>query len=250
VEQLYPIRQEVADPFSIYDEIELPEAGEGRPFVAVNMVTTVDGKITVNKKERAEPIGSPVDRELMKRIRVHFDAVLRGAETVRANPYFPGVPEPLADRRESLGKSRQPVGVIVSRSLDLPFESPYFATGFPVILTAAASDPQKRRQASRYAHVEVVGDDAVDPVMALDVLYRKYGVRRLLVEGGAALNYTFVQSGALDLLFCTLAPKISGFREDLTMISGASVIRPTPRLKLETLYVHEDELYFRWRFAS
>src|SRR5690606_24048128 len=150
---------------------------------------------TINKKERAQPIGSPVDRELMKRIRVHFDAVLRGAETVRANPHFPGVPAALAERRKALGKSPQPLGVIVSRSLDLPYDSPYFAAGSVVILTAASSDPAKRERASRYAPVEVVGGDAVDPHKALEVLYRKYGVRRLLVEGGAALNYTFAKSG-------------------------------------------------------
>ncbi len=249
MEQLYPVRRSVADPLSIYDDLQLPGEMEGRPFVAVNMVSTVDGKITLNKKERAEPIGSPVDRELMKRIRFHFDAVLRGAETVRANPHFPGVPGPLADRREHAGKSRQPLGVIVSGSLDLPFESPYFEAGPAVILTTASSDPEKRRLASRYARVEVAGEDAVDPRRALDILYREYGVKRLLVEGGAALNYSFARSGALDLLFWTLAPKIGGFGEDLTMVSGPTVIRPLPRLELESLYLHQDELYFCWRFA-
>lgn len=249
MEQLYPVRRAVSDPLTIYDDIELPEGCGDKPFVAVNMVTTVDGKITLNKKERAEPIGSQVDRELMKRIRVHFDAVVRGAETVRANPYFPGVPEPMADRRERHGKSRQPLGVIVSGSLDLPFASPYFDAAVPVILTTASSDPRKREEASRRAHVEIAGEDELDPVRALEILYAKYGVRRLLVEGGAALNYTFAQRGALDLLFWTLAPKISGYREDLTMIAGPALITPVPKLELETLYFHEQEFYFCWRFA-
>lgn len=251
MEQLYPVRKPVADPLSIYDHLDLPAGNEERPFVAVNMVSTVDGKITLNKKERAEPLGSPVDRHLMKRLRVHFDAVLRGAETVRANPFFPGVPDDLALRREQAGKEPQPLGIVVSRSLDLPLESQYFtASPKPVILTASASDPRRREIASHYARVEIAGEHEVDARRALEILARKYGVRRLLVEGGAALNYSFFKAGLIDVLFWTLAPKLSGFREDLTMIAGPALLTPVPRLRLETLYLHGDELFFRWRVAD
>lgn len=248
MEQLYPVRRPVDDPLSIYDDLELEPAREDAPFVAVNMVSTVDGKITLNKKERAEPIGSPVDRELMKRLRVHFDAVVRGAETVRANPFFPGVPEHLVPRRLQLGKSAQPLGVIVSRSLDLPLGSQYFTvTPRPVVLTTEASDPGRRQAVSERAHVEVAGRESVDPALALEILACKYGVRSILLEGGAALNYAFLKSGLVDALFWTLAPKIGGFGRDLTMVMGPELLRPVPRLTLESMYLHDDELYFRWR---
>lgn len=249
MEQLYPVRRSVADPLEIYDRIELPADRVGRPFIAVNMVSTVDGKITLNKKERAEPLGSPIDRALMKRLRVHFDAVLRGAETVRANPFFPGVPDDLARLREEAGRSPQPLGIVVSGSLDLPLESQYFTVSpRPIVLTSAASDPERRRVVAEYAEVEVVGDERVDPRRAVDLLARKYGIRRLLVEGGAALNYSFAESGLMDTLFWTLAPKLSGFDEDLTMIAGPALLSPIPKLSLETLYLHENELYFRWSY--
>lgn len=248
LEQLYPVCRSIDDPLSIYDDLELSPGQDGAPFVAVNMVSTVDGKITLNKKERAEPIGSPVDRELMKRIRVHFDAVIRGAETVRANPFFPGVPEDLVPRRERAGRSAQVLGVVVSASLDLPLESQYFTvTPRPVVLTTESSDPKRRRAVEEYAHVEVVGEKSVDPERALEVLSRKYGVRTVLVEGGAALNYAFFEKGLIDMLFWTLAPKVGGFDQDLTMVMGPQLLKPVPRLSLESLYVHEDELYFRWR---
>ena len=50
MEQLYPVQKAVADPLSIYDDFDLPAGNQERPFVAVNMVSTVDGKITLNKK--------------------------------------------------------------------------------------------------------------------------------------------------------------------------------------------------------
>lgn len=248
VEQLYPERREVADPCSIYDHLELPPSMPGRPFVALNMVSTVDGKITLDRTERAEPLGSPVDRALMKRLRMHFDAVLRGAETVRANPYFPGVPKEREEERRKAGRSGQPLGVVVSISLDLPFESAYFREGEapPVILTTERAPRAKRDEAARRARVEVVGDEKVDVKLALRRLYEVYGVRRLLLEGGAALNYWFAQEDLIDLYFWTLAPKLSGYADDLTMIEGPRLIRPVPRLRLDGLYHHEGELFFRW----
>lgn len=251
MDQLYPINRPIDDPLSIYDDLELEPASQVReelPLVAINMVSTVDGKITLDGKERAEPIGSPVDRELMKRLRVHFDAVVRGAQTVRANPYFPGVPDRLVAGRTRLGKTAQPLGVVVSASLDLPLESQYFTvTPRPVVLTTRQSDPERRRAVAQRAHVEIAGETRVDPVQAVEILARKYGVRRILLEGGAALNYLFLQDGLVDVLFWTLAPKIGGFDRDLTMVMGPELLRPVPRLTLESLYRHEEELYFRWR---
>lgn len=248
MEQLYPERVPIADPHSIYDDLELPAAMPGRPFVALNMVSTVDGKITLDRSERAVPLGSPVDRELMKRLRVHFDAVLRGAETVRANPYFPGVSAEEEGRRQAAGRERQPLAVVASGSLELPFDSSFFTRGPspPVILTIGSAPAERRAVAARRARVEVVGEEQVEPRLALKVLYEKYGVRRLLLEGGAALNFWFAQEGLIDVYFWTLAPKISGFSQDLTMIEGPRLIRPVPRLRLETLHHHEGELYFRW----
>lgn len=247
MEQLFPDRVPDLDPYTIYDALELPP-GDERSFVAVNMVSSVDGKITLDRELRTETLGSAVDRALMKRLRRHFDAVLRGAETVRASPYFPGVPDDLAAARERAGEAPQPLAVVMSASLDLPWEAPFFRDGGrkPVVLTTSAADPARRAEAARHAHVEKAGDDRVDFHRALEILHSRYGVRRLLVEGGAAVNYALVQAGLLDTLFWTLAPKLSGYRDDLTMIEGERLFSPIPRLRLETLYRHEDELFFRW----
>ena len=107
MEQLYPCAG--ASPIPFHLRRSPASRGDGRQALRRRQHgSAVDGKITLNKKERAEPIGSPVDRELMKRIRFHFDAVLRGAETVRANPHFPGVPGPLADRRNTRKEAGSP----------------------------------------------------------------------------------------------------------------------------------------------
>lgn len=228
------------DPISIYDDLRLPGAPEDRPHIAINMVTSVDGKITIGGEHRTVKLGSPVDRALMGKIRAHFDAVLRGASTVRANPSFPSAWSPSGERL--------PVGVVVSGSLDLPFESEYFAQGGAtrVIVTCEASDPDARERAKERADVVVCGRERVDLARAAGILRREYGVERLLVEGGAALNYGFAKARLVDTIFWTLAPKLTGYRDDLTMMEGPSALLPIPGLRLESLFHHENELFFRW----
>lgn len=247
MEQLYPHYRANLVPDGIYDALSLPPAGAERPYVAINMVTSIDGKITLGKEHQKRKLGSQLDRRLMVRLRAHFDAVLRGAETVRAGRRFPGVPEELARLRARQGKPEQPLAVVISGSLDLPLDSEFFAVKERVlVMTAEAADPRRRREVEKRAALEVVGESRVDLVQALRLLRERYGIRRLLVEGGARVNYAFVEEGCLDSLFCTLAPKLSGFSEDLTMIEGPALLEPTPRFTLRTLYHHEDELFFHW----
>ena len=55
---------------------------EERPYVAMNFVSTVDGRAAIFG--RSGPIGSDVDTEMLQRLRTRFDAVMIGAGTMRA----------------------------------------------------------------------------------------------------------------------------------------------------------------------
>ena len=63
-----------------------------RPFVAMNFVATVDGRATIDG--RSGPIGSAADTEMLVALRTHFDAVMIGAGTKRAEGYA-GLEKPL-----------------------------------------------------------------------------------------------------------------------------------------------------------
>jgi riboflavin biosynthesis pyrimidine reductase len=60
-------------------------AGEDRPFVAVNFVTTVDGQAAIEGV--SGPIGSEADTAMLVGLRKRFDAVMIGAGTKRAEGY-------------------------------------------------------------------------------------------------------------------------------------------------------------------
>lgn len=61
------------------------EPHEGRPFVAMNFVATVDGRATI--EGRSGPIGSEADTAMMVALRSRFDAVMIGAGTKRVEGY-------------------------------------------------------------------------------------------------------------------------------------------------------------------
>jgi riboflavin biosynthesis pyrimidine reductase len=61
------------------------EEREGRPFVAMNFVATLDGRATIDG--RSGPIGSATDTEMLVGLRTRFDAVMIGAGTKRAEGY-------------------------------------------------------------------------------------------------------------------------------------------------------------------
>lgn len=60
-------------------------APEGRPFVAMNFVATVDGQATIDG--RSGPIGSETDTAMLVGLRKRFDAVMIGAGTKRVEGY-------------------------------------------------------------------------------------------------------------------------------------------------------------------
>ncbi len=99
MQQLFPEARPWPDPLTIYDDLDLPAGPPHRPYVLVNMVSTVDGKVTMGRGAVQEPIGSKVDHGLMARLRAPVDAVLRGAGTVRAYDVPPRVPAEYAERR-------------------------------------------------------------------------------------------------------------------------------------------------------
>lgn len=90
--------------------------------------------------------------------------------------------------------------------------------------------------------------EELSPSSICQLLFQKYGVRRLLVEGGPSVNYQFMQAQLLDELFLTLAPTLVGLRTDLTLAMGSEVLAKPREAELVSLNQHGQELFLRYRF--
>ena len=233
-------------PTSVEEQLEnyrpWEEPPAERPFVAMNFASTVDGRATIGGK--SGPIGSEEDTQMLARLRTRFDAVMIGAGTMRAERYGRLVSNPeQRARRERLGLSPEPLMVIVSGRLDLPWDAALFEQDEGEILIFTASEEEPPPLA---ATLEVVRHEGrVDLVAVLAHLRLERGIRALLSEGGPRLHSELQAANLVDELFLTLAPKLSG--------AGPSIVEgelpEVASLQLAWLLEAESELFARYRRA-
>ncbi len=215
-------------------------AGEERPFVAMNFATTLDGRATIDGVSGS--IGSSADTEMLVGLRTRFDALMIGAGTMRAERYG----RPLADQREragreALGLRPDPLMVIISGRLDLPWDAPLFTSGYGEVLVFTASPARPPATATSLRILRHQG--AVDLVAALAQLQAEHGIRALLCEGGPHLHGELQAAGLVDDLFLTIAPKLVG-GEAPRVLEGE--LASVAELKLTWLLEQGDELFARY----
>jgi riboflavin-specific deaminase-like protein len=233
-------------------ELSVPEALAGlrpwedppdeRPYTLVNFALTLDGRATIDG--RSGPIGSDSDTAMLVGLRTRVDAVMIGAGTMRAERYGRLVPDPAKrERREREGLPHDPLAVIVSESLDLPWDAKLFTAGWGRVLLFTSSESEPPPTATSLRVVRHPG--GVDLAEALRHLRTERGVRALLCEGGPHLHADLHAAGLVDELFVTHAPKLAG-GEGPRLVEGlAELERP---LELAWL-LHEPqtgELFARY----
>src|SRR5204863_9629996 len=112
-----------------------------RPYVVTNFAVTVDGKATLHGRSGA--IGSDRDTEMLVCLRTRVDAVMIGAGTMRAERYGRPIADPgKRGRRERRGFSQDPLLVIVSGRLDIPWDAPVFEDRGARVLIFSTSDAE------------------------------------------------------------------------------------------------------------
>lgn len=233
----------------IYWDLTFPEPPPDRPYTAINMVSTADGKITAGG--RAGGIGSRVDRLVMRLLRSRTDAVMVGAGTVRAEKINLGLPSDLSD---SVRRSDH-LGVILSASGEVPLENLIQNEGERegerlLFITSRSTSERTLKRLSQRGEVrpELAGVRD-DYRRVLELLRSEYGVDRLLVEGGPSVNRALMRHGLADELFLTFTPRLaagipSGDRAS-TILHGEE-LEPPLDMRLLSVYEADSELYMRY----
>jgi riboflavin biosynthesis pyrimidine reductase len=222
-----------------------PDVGIDRPFVRCNMISTLDGAISING--RSGLLGGRADHRIFQTLRSLADVILVGAGTVRTEGYGPvRLDDDLGEQRRERGQSVAPPIAVVTRSANLDWSSPFFteADARPIVFTTADRDRGVRLPDEDVAHVVMAGDERVDVSLVLDYLHRS-GLRSVLLEGGPGLNADVVHAGLLNELCLTVSPLIlagAGTR----ILAGAELANP---LELELIHLLEEDGFFFYRFS-
>ncbi|MEM4408169.1 MAG: RibD family protein [Candidatus Caldarchaeum sp.] len=220
---------------SLYTNLQFP-LEHGRPYVIMNMVTTIDGKsVVAGPKEIGGNLGSAVDKLLMRRIQQVSDAVLIGAVTQRNSP--------------DIHYDERLIRIVVTHSGNLLWNSRFFKDA-PA--RAIALCPEQTSLSPPISGVKVLrsGKTEIDWLSAIRTLYRDLGIKVLLVEGGANVNGQLLRLEIVDELFLTIAPRVKLGVGLPTYADGEPFpAQKMPRFKLLEAHRVDDEVFLRYRRA-
>jgi riboflavin biosynthesis pyrimidine reductase len=204
-----------------------PERPEPGPWVKANMITSVDGAISV--QGRSGGLSGLADKLTFGLLRSLADVVVVGAETARAERYGPAKPSAIWPQLRK-GRPAVPPIAVVTKRLTLDLDSPLIKGGGEsrtILLTTRQAPADRVVQASETADVIIAGDDEV-PATAIVGKLAELGHRKILVEGGPSLLAQLSAAGLLDELCSTISPIVEGGGAARMMVSKLAQ-QPTPR---------------------
>jgi riboflavin biosynthesis pyrimidine reductase len=250
VDRLWPDPATGLDLDEAFASVAIPDPPGDRPWIATNMVTTLDGRAQLNGT--AEGLSGRADRRLMRLYRAAFDAVGSGAGTLRATDFWSSLPADLAARRVAEGRSPQPLSVVIAGSHPVPFDRRWFGWEQPRLLIVGTTSPHAASGAGDLpegTELLVAPTSQPEPCWVAAQL-AAHGVRSLLLEGGPTTNAAFLAASCLDELFWTVGARALA-TQALPMVAplDPSPFATTPReARLIAVHRSEDELFLRYRF--
>ncbi|MGO8927587.1 MAG: RibD family protein [Limisphaerales bacterium] len=222
------------------------------PFLLVNMAMTADAKIATANRA-VSSFSSRRDQAHLLQLRATADAVMAGARTTDSNAVTLG-PGPAKYRRLRVrrGLAEFNLRIIVSRSGTVNPKAKIFQRRFSpiIILTTRHATPSRLKELRAVAtEVKICGAKEIDFPRALRWLREKWGIKRLLCEGGGELNDALFRAGVVDQLHLTVCPKVFGGRTAPTIADGLGSGRLARAAQLELVSArrHDDEMFFVYR---
>ena len=208
-----------------------------KPYVILNAAMTLDGKIAT--KTGSSEISGPEDLERVHEIRKKADGIMVGIGTVLAD-------DPrLTVHKIPSSKSDNPIRVVVDNKARTPIDFRILNDDADTIIAVGSicdennpdsdEDAVSRAKAiSQKADVFYSSKTPVDLVEFMDYLYSK-GIRTLMLEGGATLNFSMIKDNLIDEVRICIAPMIAGGRDAKTFFDGKGFDYMKDAVKLELI---------------
>lgn len=215
----------------------------GRPWVALKLAATLDGRIATARGESRWLTGEAA-RALVHGLRDRADAVMVGSGTARAD-------DPELSVRRAGRRVRTPVRLVVDAGLRVPERARLFrdADAARTWLLTRRGHPEARlaRRTARGARALLLPARGghLDLARALAALARE-GLTHVLVEGGGGLAAALLRAGLVDELHWFVAPSLLG-AEARPALAGLGVERLAERIALDVKQVRRlgSDLYVR-----
>ena len=197
--------------------------------VTVNAAMTVDGKIASilgNSK-----ISSEEDLSRVHELRASVDGIVVGISTVLVDD--PRLTVRLATKQV---RRKHPARIIIDSTGKIPLDSRVLRTASKVKTIVAVTELAHTDTISKIekmgAVVIVSGKKIVNLKKVLSTV-KKMGIKKILVEGGGEINWSFFSQGLVNELIVTIAPRIVGGRQATTLVEGEGYPSISSGVKLQ-----------------
>lgn len=224
-----------------------------RPFVFINAAMSADGKISTSKGTQTR-ISGKQDRDRVDALKAESDAIMVGIGTVLAdNPSLTVKSKKRREARKEAGKDENPIRIVVDSRARTPLEAEVLVKGEGkrIIAVSQRAVLEDINRLGTKAEILICGTEEVDLKRLLYELWLR-DVRRLMVEGGATLNWSLIAQGLVDELYTYVGNIILGGRTAPTLVGGEGFNEGDMAVKLELIDLErlDEGVLLRWRVAT
>ncbi len=223
-----------------------------RPFTFINSAMSADGKISTWQRKQVK-ISGAIDFDRVDELRATSDAVMVGIGTVLADD--PSLTVKSAQRkaeRRAKGLNENPIRVVIDSQARTPLEADIFkkGEGQRIVLVSSSAPSDNVEALRKKAKIIVSGDTRVDLPDAMEQLHR-LGIKRLMVEGGATLNWAMLSRGLVDEIYTFVGNIIIGGKVSPTLVDGEG-FADTSTLPLELISAEKIEagILLKWKVLN
>lgn len=221
-----------------------------RPYVILNAAMTLDGKIAT--QTGSSNISGEEDLKRVHEIRKECDGIMVGIGTVLAD-------DPrLTVHKINAKPEDNPIRVVVDSKFRTPVDARITNADAQTII-AVANEYKEDVMASdkfetfkkRGVKIFFSGEKRVDLKLLMIYLHEE-GIDRLMLEGGATLNFSMIKSGLIDEISICVAPMVVGGANAKTFFDGEGfdMMDDAVRLELTDSYSLGKDLILNYKVVN
>ena len=221
-----------------------------RPYVILNAAMTLDGKIATSTG--SSNISGKKDLERVHQIRKECDAIMVGIGTVIAD-------DPrLTVHKIDAKPEDNPVRVVVDSKCRTPVDARITNSDAKTIIAGANEYKEDYMQTDTYKTLKergvkffFSGDKRVDLKALMNYLHEE-GIEKLMLEGGATLNFSMIKAGLIDEISICVAPMIVGGANAKTFFDGEGfdTMDEAVRLELTDSFTLDKDLILTYKVLN
>ncbi|MDJ0844522.1 RibD family protein [Crocosphaera sp.] len=224
---------------------------ENRPKTTVILAMTADGKIADFQRNAAR-FGSDIDKNHLEKQISMVDAVIFGAETLRAYGTTLTVknPEWLAHRQQQ-NKPHQPINIMVSAFGEIDDNLRFFSQPVPHwLITTEEGAKNSHPRFEKILTFPTIKEEKINLSEAFKHL-KEIGINHLAILGGGELVASCLEQNLIDDLWLTICPYILGGKTAPTPVQGLGLLASeAKKLQLVSLEQIEEEIFLHYQVLS